>query len=250
MITPVILTFNEAPNLARCLGRLTWARQVIVLDSGSTDATRDIAARYPNVQVMTRPFDDHASQWNAAAALASTRWLLTLDADYVLPADFAQQLPAVPPDDVDAYAVSFQYCVFGRPLRGSLYPPRDVLFRRDRCQYVADGHTQRLNVPGTRADLGVRVDHDDRKPLARWFQSQINYTRLEAEKLLSADGRLPLIDRLRRGAVFAVPAVFCYTLIVKGTILDGWRGWFYTLQRTTAEIMLAVAILDRKISKS
>ena len=249
MITPVILTFNEAPNLARCLDRVTWARQVVVLDSGSTDETREIASRYPNVQLLTRPFDSFASQWNAGTALVDTPWVLALDADYILPPDFMERLPSAPAEDVDAYSVRFQYCIFGQPLRGSLYPPRDVLFRRDRCHHETDGHTQRLRVPGKRGELEVIVDHDDRKSLSRWFQSQIGYTTLEAEKLLTATGSLPLIDRLRRGAVFAPPAVFFYTLFVKGTILDGWRGWFYTLQRTTAEIMLAVAILDRRIQK-
>ena len=250
MITPVILTFNEAPNLARCLDRLTWAGQVIVLDSGSTDDTREIAARYPNVQVLTRPFDNFAAQNNAGALLAETPWVLSLDADYILPADFIQRLPASVPDDVDAYVMPFEYWIFERPLMGSLYPPRDVLFRKERCQYETDGHTQRLRVPGKRVDLPVTIAHDDRKPLSRWFSSQIGYTELEAEKLLSAESRLPLIDRLRRGGVFAVPAVFAYTLIFKGTILDGWRGWFYTLQRVAAEVMLAVAVLDRRLRGS
>jgi glycosyltransferase involved in cell wall biosynthesis len=249
MITPVILTFNEAPNLARCLDRLTWARQIIVLDSGSTDETREIAAHYPNVQLLARPFDNHASQWNAATSLVETPWVLSLDADYIIPPDFVERLPGAPDEDVDAYSANFRYCIFGRPLMGSLYPPRDVLFRRERCHYENDGHTQRLRVPGKRGELASVIDHDDRKPLSRWFQSQISYTNLEAEKLLSAEGSLSFVDRLRRGGVFAPPAVFFYTLIVKGTILDGWRGWFYTLQRTTAEIMLALAILERRINQ-
>src|SRR5258708_14791443 len=65
-ITPVILTYNEAANIGRSLGRLTWAGQVVIVDSGSTDETLVIAGRFPNVRTDHRPFDTHAQQWRFA----------------------------------------------------------------------------------------------------------------------------------------------------------------------------------------
>ena len=68
--------------------------------------------------------------------------------------------------------------------------------------------------------------HDDHKPLTRWLQSQDNYAKLEALKLLDASSdSLRLQDRLRCALVPAVPLALLYTLLVKGTVLDGWRGW-------------------------
>jgi glycosyltransferase involved in cell wall biosynthesis len=67
-ITPVILTYNEAANIGRSLERLTWAREVVVVDSGSTDDTLAIVARFPNARVVKRPFDTHAQQWRFATA--------------------------------------------------------------------------------------------------------------------------------------------------------------------------------------
>ena len=58
-ITPVILTYNEAANIGRSLERLAWAREVVIVDSGSTDDTLAIAARFPNVRMVHRPFDTH-----------------------------------------------------------------------------------------------------------------------------------------------------------------------------------------------
>jgi hypothetical protein len=94
----------------------------------------------------------------------------------------------------------------------------------------------------------MRIDHDDRKPLSRWIASQDKYALLEAEKLLASDpAMLRLQDRLRRTGWAAVPAALVYTLLVKGTLLDGWRGWFYTLQRVLAEIMLALRLLEKRV---
>ena len=63
-ITALILTFNEAPNIARTLQKLVWVRQVIVLDSFSTDETEKIARGFANVTFIQRQFDNHTAQWN------------------------------------------------------------------------------------------------------------------------------------------------------------------------------------------
>jgi glycosyltransferase involved in cell wall biosynthesis len=249
-ITPLILTKNEEPNIQRCLDRLRWAQKVIVLDSLSTDSTQAIAAKFPNVTFLIRPFDDHTSQWNFGIDAAQSPWILSLDCDYVLGDGFEQelaQLPAHP--DVDAYFAAFRYLIFGKPLRASLYPPRAALFRHDRCRYVEDGHTQLLQVLGPTATLATSIDHDDRKPLSRWIVSQDNYAKLEALKLLaSKPENLRLQDRLRLTGWAAVPATLIYTLLVKRTLLDGWQGWYYTLQRTIAEILLALRLLEKRLA--
>ena len=83
-ITPLVLTFNEAPNIDRTLARLQWARRVVVVDSFSTDETLAICGRYPNVDLKQRRFDNHTDQWNWGLDQITTEWVLSLDADYVL----------------------------------------------------------------------------------------------------------------------------------------------------------------------
>lgn len=247
-ITPVVLTYNEEPNLARCLGRLAWADRVVVVDSFSTDRTKDLCRSYRNVEFIQRAFDDHTQQWNFGIDATETPWVLALDADYVLGRGFEEELATLnPAEDADAYKAGFRYLIGGRPLRACLYPPRAVLFRKDRCRYVQDGHTQLLKIPGKCNQLTTLIDHDDRKPLTRWFASQDKYAMLEAQKLANAPAEtLRLQDKLRRSMFAAIPATLIYTLLVKRTILDGWPGWFYALQRTVAEIMLALRLLEQK----
>ncbi len=62
-ITPVLLTFNEEVNIGRTLSHLTWAKDIVVVDSGSTDKTLAIVASCSQARLFSRPFDTHGNQW-------------------------------------------------------------------------------------------------------------------------------------------------------------------------------------------
>jgi len=248
-ITPLILTYNEAPNLDRTLQKLTWARQVVVLDSFSTDQTETIACRFANVAFAKRKFDNHTAQWNFGLEQIKTEWVMSLDADYMLTEELKSEIGQLAPDpDVVAYFARFRYFIAGRPLRASLYPPRAVLFRKSKCRYKQDGHTQTLAIQGAARFLNGRLWHDDRKPLSRWLESQRSYAALEAQKLIESR-RQPrsVADRLRTWIWPAAPAAFLYALLVKRCLFDGWPGWYYVLQRTYAELLLSLELLDHRL---
>ncbi len=250
-ITPLILTFNEAPNIGRTLERLDWAKEIVVLDSYSTDETLEIVKAFPRTRVVERKFDTHSAQWNYGLDQCTTEWVLALDADYVLDEDFIGELRGFQPQSgIMAYVGRFRYCVQGRPLRATLYPPRVLLFSKRRCRYEQDGHTQALRVDGNTGWLRGHVNHDDRKPLSRWLWAQDRYALLEVAKLTSTPpGRLSLQDRIRYSAVLAPPIIFFYTMFCKGLILDGWPGWYYVFQRTLAEMILSLRLVEARLAK-
>jgi len=242
-ITPLILTYNEAPNIARCLGALSWASDIVVVDSFSDDNTVELAKSFPRVRVFQRAFDSHRSQWKFGLKETgiTTPWVLALDADYVLSNEIVTEIAHLTPEaQTGGYRANFVYCIKGRRLRSGIYPPVTVLYRCDAATYVQDGHTQRVAIEGAIDDLHAPVFHDDRKSLRRWFKAQSKYTELEAQKLRAADpAELGLADRLRRWRFIVPPVMLVYCLIVRGGILDGWAGFYYAFQRAMAELMLS-----------
>jgi glycosyltransferase involved in cell wall biosynthesis len=251
-ITALVLTYNESANIGRMLAKLSWLRDVVVVDSGSTDDTPATAASFPNVRVFTRPFTTHAEQWNFGLEQTgiTTSWVLALDADYLLTDALVREIQALVPDDTaGGFAASFTYCVDGHPLRGAAYPPVTVLYRRLRARYEQDGHTQRVRVDGAVRTLAAPILHDDRKPLTHWLAAQAGYMRLEAEKLTEGSTPLGVADRLRRWIVVAPPAMFVYCYLVRGGILDGRAGLFYALQRAASELILSMYLVRRQLDR-
>lgn len=254
LITPLILTYNEAPNIARTLEPLRWAREIIVVDSHSTDDTLELVTRAPQARVFQRDFDCHSSQWTFALADTgiTTEWVLALDADYVLTPEFVEELNKLTPaPGVAGYQARFVYCVNGRPLRGSAYPPVTVLYRRALASYRQDGHSHIVDVQGKVGTLRAPILHDDRKSIDHWLRSQSRYMSLEADKLDdSAWGVLGWSDRLRKLKIVAPLAMLFYCLFVKGAILDGRAGLYYSLQRLLAELILSLYLIERSFLRS
>jgi glycosyltransferase involved in cell wall biosynthesis len=248
-VTPLVLTYNEEANIGRTLDRLSWAERVVVVDSYSDDATLEIAKGFRNVDVVQRTFDTHSNQWNYGLERVSTRWVLALDADYMVSEALVREIERLEHSPEPAgYSASFVYCINGRPLRGTLYPPRPVLFQREKGVFVQDGHTQRLQLDGPVRRLEAPIYHDDRKSISRWLHAQHEYALLRADKLSSRSREeLSWKERISRKFCWFPLLTLVYCLFAKGLILDGRAGWYYSLQRTYADLLLSLKLLDRKL---
>ncbi len=247
-ITPVLLTLNEAPNIGRTLSHLTWAKDIVVVDSGSTDETVNIVKRFTNARLFARPFDNHANQWRYAVSETAivTPWILRLDADYQLTPELFEELRKLDTKvPVNAYRIGFDYAIFARKLRSSLYPPNPILLRRGHFTVQDNGHTEAWTVDGPVGTLRARVVHDDWKNTEAWLNAQGRYMRLELDKLTSRP--CGIRDWLRLRPPLMPFAVFIYCLFGKGLIFNGRAGLFYALQRMTAEATLSLMELEAKM---
>jgi hypothetical protein len=250
-ITVLLLTFNEEANIARTLSALQWAPRILAIDSGSTDRTLELLADEPTVTIRHRPFDSFADQCNFGLDLIMTEWVLSLDADYVVTPALAEEISGCfqpsKPQLFAGFAIPFRYCIAGKPLRGTLLPPRICLYRTAGARYRNDGHGHRVDVPGKVGRLSHPILHDDRKPLERWLASQQRYLAIETRKLQATPwAQLSTADRLRLKTPLAPLAAMVLCLFVNGGILDGWQGWTYAFQRCYAEILLKLMLLETR----
>lgn len=248
-LTAVILTWNEEENIARTLHHLTWLEKIIVVDSGSTDKTVALASSFPNTECHTRIFDTHAQQWNYGLGLCRSEWVLSLDADYILTYAFIEEIKhKLQTTGISAYNAGFEFVLFEKPLSSNNTTPRPVLFRRADCIYYDDGHTQRLKINGKTAALENKILHDDRKPLSRWLLNQSAYSIKEANMLITKDTRdMSFLEKLRRKRIYTPLLMFFFCLFRKRMILNGKRGWHYTLQRTIVEMLISLRLTEEKL---
>ena len=250
-ITPLILTYNEAPNIARNLNQLQWAKRIVVIDSFSTDETMSILAQFPQVEVYQNRFISFADQCNFGLERIKSEWVLSLDADYILDDTIVENLLSLPlhPEQTAAYSARFKYDIFGKPVRGSLYPPRKVLYAKNNAYYVNDGHGHTVVIDGEIKTLDGFIHHDDRKSFSHWLASQDRYLKKEAEKLTSTPFKqLKWVDKLRWFIVPAPFVVLIYCLILRGGIFDGKHGWYYAMQRVLAEILLSIRLVEMRLN--
>jgi glycosyltransferase involved in cell wall biosynthesis len=250
-ITPVLLTYNEEVNIERTLSHLTWAEDIVIVDSGSTDGTLAVLAKFPKARVFYRPFDTHANQWRFATdeTQIATDWILRLDADYQLSDALVAELARLDPcAAVSAYRIGFDFAIFSCKLLSSLYPSNTILLRKNRFSIRDVGHTETWDVNGPVATLSGRITHDDWKPTGQWLMSQARYMQREHDCLVVDKAGLARWLRLRPPLMPI--AVFLYCLFGKGLFLNGRAGIFYALQRAVAEAMLSLMVLENKLREA
>ena len=255
LTTPVILTFNEGPNLERTLRRLYWATDIVIVDSGSTDETLAIARANTRVRLFQRPFESHSQQWKFATEETGIRtpWILRLDADYEMPMELVGEIAQLDPEaKVDAYSIAFDYAVYSKKLASTLYPPNTILLRRGAFAIRNAGHTERWDVAGPVAVLRTRMVHDDWKPMSAWVSSQARYMERELAAIDTGEGgglKRRLRNWLRRHPPLMPIAVFIYCLFGRGLVFDGRAGMLYALQRTIAESIFSLLYLESRLRR-
>lgn len=239
-IAPVLLTFQEAPNIERTLASLRWAPDVVVVDSGSTDGTADLARQFDNVRVFVRPFDNHRAQWTFGLRETGINvpFVLALDADMQVSDALRRELEGLPDEvDFNGAMLPFDYCIWGESLGGSLLGPQLRLLRRSALRVEQVGHTQRFHTGEPIVDLAAPLIHDDRKPLEDFVRSQSRYSNVEWSRLKALDASR-LSDRVRqRAGLIGTVAICGYTALRIGWRKPAQRR--YWLERAMFELMLA-----------
>jgi glycosyltransferase involved in cell wall biosynthesis len=250
-VTPVVLSYNEEPNLGRTLESLRWAGRVVVVDSGSSDRTEDIARRFGNVSWHVRSFDSFAGQWGFALRETGieSEYALLLDADHQVPAAFVAEIESSFLGRGHAGAIAgFEYVIYERRLGGSLYPPKLVIARPGAVRRITQpGHCPDFEVEGPLYRFRARLVHDDRKPIERFVRSQLAYSQQEAARIL-AGGPARWPDRLRRTGLMA-PIAAAVAFARAGGPFRGAAAIRYACERATFECLLAMRLMTARLER-
>src|ERR1700688_4409736 len=116
MITVTVLTKNCVMTLQKTLESLRPFEEVVILDTGSTDGTVELAAKFPNVKVFTRSFRGFGPTHNEASALASNDWIFSVDSDEVVSPELAEEILSCPLDPSCVYGVMRQNFFKGKQI--------------------------------------------------------------------------------------------------------------------------------------
>ncbi|WP_189456223.1 glycosyltransferase family 2 protein [Cognatilysobacter bugurensis] len=223
-LSGVVITFNEADRIARCVHSLAAVcHEVIVLDSGSTDATVSIAAA-AGARAEHRAWDGFATQKNAVIALATQPWVMLLDADEWLEPEAQVELRALFSsriEEADVWQLQRRTHYLGHAMRGGSFArePVERLFRAHLRHAIRPVH-EYLDVAGTRQALSsIRLEHDTARNPAEYRSKLARYARLWAEEQ-AARGRRATPGR----GVLAAIAYAVKNLVVRGGFVDGVPG--------------------------
>lgn len=223
----IIITKNEEKRLSKCIASLPEGAEIIVVDSGSSDRTQEIA-RDSGALVLERVFDNYASQKNFALSKASREWVLSIDADEILnPALRTEIIEKTKCDSAehDVYRVKRQLVFQGRAMRFGKtidYPHR--LFKRNSASFSGAVHEKLVgnNLRIARLTEGVLL-HFSYENLEDYFLRFNRYTTMVAGENYRKKRKLRILDPMRFWVEFLV------RYFIRLGFLDGYPGYCYAL---------------------
>ncbi len=221
-LSVIIITKNEADRIAACLASVAFADEIIVVDSGSTDATCDIALRSGARVERTADWPGFGPQKNRALDLATGDWVLSIDADEQVTPELARAIgQAVHAPVADAYQIARLSSFCGRSIRHSGWWPDYVvrLFRRNAGRFTDAAVHERVVVQGRTATLDGHFLHDPYASL-EIFIDKINRYSTEAARSAFESGRSTSL----LGPFGHAAWTFIRHYLLRRGFLDGWQG--------------------------
>ncbi len=248
-VTVAVPVKNEEANLCACLERLGRFAEIVVIDSGSTDRTREIAESF-GARIVDFHWDGKYPKkrnWFLLNAPPTQPWVLFLDADELVDEAFCDALTmAVEDESIDGYWLAYTNYFLGHPLRHGLAQRKLALFRVGKALFetIEEDGWSRLDmevhehpiVEGAVGRISVPIDHRDDRGLARFLERHLDYARWEAMRYAELKSRPDAWRHLTGRQRFKYRHLikwwypgfyFLFTYIVKLGLLDGGAGYHY-----------------------
>jgi glycosyltransferase involved in cell wall biosynthesis len=221
-ITATIITYNEERNIARAMESLRCCDEIVVVDSGSSDRTPEIAAKF-GARVIESPWGGYARQKNYAAECATHDWIMSIDADEALSEALEGEIWHIRKNgpQFDGYTMPRMAQYLGKwILHSGWYPDRKVrLYDRRKGRWVGEFVHESVVVDGRVGHLESDLLHFTCDSLSEHLKTMDRYTTLAAEQLVSQRKRIGV-----RHLVLDPVWTFLRTLVFQRGYADGVEG--------------------------
>jgi len=226
-LSVAIITKDEEANLQRTLESARWANEVIVIDSGSTDRTVEIARSW-GAKVFLEAWLGFGRQKNLAIERCSSEWVLSLDADEEVSAELAQEIQHLLAGEpaVDAYFLPRRNLFLGRWIRhGGFFPdPKLRLFRRGGARFEERAVHETLQYPGAIGTLRNAIIHNAYPTLESYIEHMNRYSTLGVEQAAAKGKSSRGLLAFLWNVLLNPSATFLYNYIFRLGFLDGREG--------------------------
>jgi glycosyltransferase involved in cell wall biosynthesis len=221
-LSATVITLNESANIRAALESVSWADEIIVVDSESTDDTVAIARGFTD-KVIVRPWPGYIAQKNFAAEQAANDWILSLDADERISPALAEEIRALvrEPSGAAGYRMPRVTFHLGRWIRSTdWYPDYQLrLYDRRRARWAGRYVHESVRADGPVVDLNGEILHYAYRDLAHHFQTMDRYTTLAARQMFEEGRRAGMLD-----LAVHPPAAFLRNYVLRGGFRDGIPG--------------------------
>jgi glycosyltransferase involved in cell wall biosynthesis len=245
-LSAAIITLNEEANLPRCLESVRkLVTEIVVIDSGSTDRTREVAEKFGAIFEF-HPWQGHVAQKNLALQRCSQPWVLCLDADEAVSPELATALRAALASNPseDGFFVNRLNFYLGRWIRHAWYPEwRMRVVRRGRAQWGGLDPHDKLEVQGQTRRLTGDLLHYPYSSLQDHLETELKYARITADSLERSGRSFHWLP-----AIFSPSFAFLKVIVIKSGWLDGWRGWTIASARWFGTFAKYAFLLERRWS--
>lgn len=282
-VSAVLMTLNEEKNLRRCLENLSsWTREILVVDSGSTDRTLEVAREF-GARVFVHEFETHAKQWRWALASLpiQTEWVLGLDADQIVTAKLRDEIqrfldgPARSNPQIEGAYVRRRQVFRGKwILHGGYYPKYLLKLFKAGCVLIDEGdlvdHHFRVRGQTVKLDADIIEDNKNEADISIWTAKHNKYAKLQAleeyrqgqglkpeiltpRALGTPDERTLWLKRLwSRLPLYLRPFIyFTYRYFMRAGFLDGKQGFtFHFLQAFWYRLLVDINLDELRLGQT
>lgn len=243
-VTAIVPTFNNEKTITRCLNCLTWADEILVVDSFSTDRTVQICRNYTD-RVLQHEYVNSATQKNWAIPQARHDWILQVDTDEVLEEGFREEVGTVfedSPPGIDGFRVPRKNLIFGKWVKTcGYYPDYAVRLFKKTCRYQNRKVHAHIDLSPERTEFFQHhIIHHDLEDFQSYLLKFARYMNYEVEQLIE-EGRKFRIREITLRPVY----MFCWSYFYKQGFRDGIRGFLLSVCKAYYNFSMYIRLWEK-----